>query len=53
MIKVYPKSFEKDDKLYDCIRELVCGLLCMVCICVGIIVLLILFLEKNIDDGSY
>lgn len=54
MNKVYPVSIpiKKDDEMYGLMKCMVCILLLCVCMCVGLIIMIILLIENDIEDGS-
>ena len=54
MVKIYPTSIhKKDDEMYYLMRGIVYSLCFCVLMCVGLIVLITLAVEKEIkDDGS-
>ena len=53
MVKIYPTSIhKKDDEMYYLMRGIVYSLCFCVLMCVGLIILITLAIEKEIEDGS-
>lgn len=54
MNKIYPETLSKyneKDENYNMLKSIVYSLFCCVCICVGILVLIIQSIEKDLDDN--
>ncbi len=52
MTRIYPENLKKEDEMYGLLKSIVCGLLFCVCVCVGLILIIVYSIENNIDDGS-
>ena len=52
MVKIHPENIQKGDEMYGLLKSIVCGLFFCVCICVGMILIIIYSVENKIDNGS-
>lgn len=52
MKRIYPENAQKGDEMYDLLKYIVYGLLFCVCVCVGIILIIVYSVENKIEDGS-
>ena len=52
MAKVYPENIKKDDEMYRLLRSVVCSLFLCVCLCIGLLVIIALSVEKNVDGSE-
>ena len=52
MVKIHPENIQKGDEMYDLLKSIVCGLFFCLCICVGMILIIIYSVENNIDNSS-
>ena len=53
MVKIYPENIKNGDELYILMKTIVYGLSFCVCVCVGLIIVIVSSIENDIDNGSY
>jgi len=52
MAKVYPENIQRGDEMYRLLRSLVCSLFLCVSLCIGLLIIIALSVEKNVDGSE-